>query len=168
MSYPGQNVGSGTVTSVGITASANITVTGSPVTSTGDIDLQMVEVDPVYTASDAASITATDITNLSNLSGTNTGDQDLSVLLDKTTYDPATIGEQVVGLTASQVLSNKTIHADGVIRLMGYTVATLPAGTQGDTAFVTDALAPTFLTAVVGGGAVVTTVFYDGTNWIVQ
>ena len=34
------------------------------------------EVDPVYAASQAANITATDITNLSNLSGTNTGDQD--------------------------------------------------------------------------------------------
>jgi hypothetical protein len=28
--------------------------------------------------------------------------------------------------------------ATGVIRLKGYTVATLPAGTQGDMAFVTD------------------------------
>lgn len=51
-------------------------------------------------------------------------------------------------------------------RLRGYPVAQLPAGTQGDTSFVTDALAPAFLTAVVGGGAVVTPVFYDGTNWV--
>jgi hypothetical protein len=51
-------------------------------------------------------------------------------------------------------------------RLKGYTVATLPAGTQGDTAFVTDALAPAFITTVAGGGAVVTEVFYNGTNWI--
>ena len=34
------------------------------------------ETDPIYTISQAANITATDITNLSNLSGTNTGDQD--------------------------------------------------------------------------------------------
>lgn len=53
-------------------------------------------------------------------------------------------------------------------RLKGYIVSTLPAGTQGDTAFVTDALTPTFLTTVVGGGAVVTTVFYNGTNWVSQ
>jgi len=52
------------------------------------------------------------------------------------------------------------------VQLPGYTVATLPAGAQGDIAYVTDALAPTFLTAVVGGGAVVTPVFYDGTNWV--
>ncbi len=36
------------------------------------------EVDPVYTASEAANITAEDITNLSNLSGINTGDQDIT------------------------------------------------------------------------------------------
>lgn len=52
------------------------------------------------------------------------------------------------------------------IRLKNYTVATLPGGTQGDIAFVTDALAPTFLTAVAGGGGIVTPVFYDGTNWV--
>lgn len=50
--------------------------------------------------------------------------------------------------------------------LKSYTVATLPAGVQGFVAYVTDALAPTYLTAVVGGGAVVTPVFYDGTNWV--
>jgi len=36
------------------------------------------ETDPVFTASQANNITGTDITNLGNLSGTNTGDQDIS------------------------------------------------------------------------------------------
>lgn len=36
------------------------------------------ETDPAFTGSQAANITATDITNLGNLSGVNTGDQDLS------------------------------------------------------------------------------------------
>ena len=53
-----------------------------------------------------------------------------------------------------------------LLRLPEYTVATLPAGTKGDMAYVTDALVPAFLTAVSGGGAVVTPVFFDGTNWI--
>lgn len=60
------------------------------------------------------------------------------------------------------------IIADNTVRLKWYTVATLPAWTQWDTAFVTDALAPTFLTTVVWWWAVVTTVFYNGTNWIAQ
>lgn len=52
------------------------------------------------------------------------------------------------------------------IRLMGYTVATLPAGTVGDTAYVTDATAPTYLGALTGGGAVVAPVFYNGAAWV--
>lgn len=52
------------------------------------------------------------------------------------------------------------------MNLKNYTVATLPAGVRGDIAYVTDALAPTYLTAIVGGGAIVTPVFYDGTNWV--
>lgn len=64
------------------------------------------------------------------------------------------------------VLDNGVVINSNVNRLKNYTVATLPAGTQGDTAFVTDALAPTYLSTVVGGGAVVTPVFYNGTNWV--
>jgi len=52
------------------------------------------------------------------------------------------------------------------INLKNYTVGTLPVGTRGDIAYVTDALAPTFLAIVVGGGAVVAPVFYNGANWI--
>ena len=74
-------------------------------------------------------------------------------------------------ITASNGTFSGNIIASGttsVVRLKGYTVATLPSGTQGDTAFVTDALAPTSLNTVVGGGAITVTVFYNGTNWIVQ
>lgn len=58
------------------------------------------------------------------------------------------------------------IILDSTLRLKNYTVATLPAGVQGDKAFVTDALAPTYLVTVAGGGTVVTEVFYNGTNWV--
>ena len=54
----------------------------------------------------------------------------------------------------------------GTVRLKVYTVATLPAGTVGDTAYVTDATAPTYLGALTGGGAVTTPVFYNGAAWI--
>lgn len=50
----------------------------------------ITEADPVYTGSQAANITATDITNLGNLSGTNTGDQDLSTLATKTALGDST------------------------------------------------------------------------------
>lgn len=68
--------------------------------------------------------------------------------------------------SGSSFTFNDTIINTVPLRLKNYTVATLPAGTQGDTAFVTDALAPTFLAIVVGGGAVVAPVFYNGTNWV--
>lgn len=47
-----------------------------------------------------------------------------------------------------------------------YTVATLPGGSVGDIAYVTDATAPTYLGALVGGGAVKTPVFYNGAAWV--
>jgi hypothetical protein len=46
-----------------------------------------------------------------------------------------------------------------------YTVATLPAGPLGATAYVTDAAAPTYNSTVVGGGSSVVRVFFDGSNW---
>lgn len=67
-------------------------------------------------------------------------------------------------VSTQATLASTTMTAP--LRLKGYTVATLPTGTQGDTAFVTDALTPTFLTAVTGGGAIVSPVFYNGTNWV--
>jgi hypothetical protein len=48
------------------------------------------ETDPIYVASQAADITASDIANLGNLSGTNTGDQDLSALATKTALGDST------------------------------------------------------------------------------
>lgn len=48
----------------------------------------------------------------------------------------------------------------------GYTVATLPPGIVGMRAYVTDANAPTWNGALVGGGAVTCPVFYNGTAWV--
>jgi hypothetical protein len=71
-------------------------------------------------------------------------------------------------MTITPVGSAPAVAFAAPARLKGYTVATLPAGVQGDTAFVSDALAPAFLVAVAGGGAVVTTVFHNGTVWVAQ
>src|SRR5579885_845742 len=59
-------------------------------------------------------------------------------------------------------------YRNGVLDgLKQYTVATLPAAPgQGARAYVTDAVAPTFLGALTGGGTVVTPVFYNGTAWV--
>jgi len=58
----------------------------------------------------------------------------------------------------------------GILQTYDTTVAALPAaaaGNKGQRRHVTDATAPAFLATVAGGGAVVTPVFSDGTNWIV-
>jgi len=62
------------------------------------------------------------------------------------------------------------LQADGEIlpALTVYTVVTLPsAATSGTGArsFVSDALTPVFGSTVASGGAVVTPVYSDGTNW---
>ena len=64
--------------------------------------------------------------------------------------------------TAMRVYNNKTVTIGAA-----FTVATLPtAGTQGRRTWVTDALAPTFLGTLTGGGAVVTPVFDNGSAWV--
>ena len=53
------------------------------------------------------------------------------------------------------------------VRNNNFTVATLPTGlTLNQRLIVTDALTPTYLSAVVGGGTVITPVIWNGTNWI--
>lgn len=64
------------------------------------------------------------------------------------------------------LLDANRITANKPVKLKSYTVGTLPTGQQGDTAYVTDATAPTYLGALTGGGAVVCPVFHNGTAWI--
>lgn len=63
------------------------------------------------------------------------------------------------------ISSSGAIKAGAPVRLKGYTVATLPAGTIGDTAYVTDASGFSYNSILVGGGSGVTMAFFDGTNW---
>jgi hypothetical protein len=72
------------------------------------------------------------------------------------------IGNSSTTLTA---LSGN-VTAGGTIKTQGYTVATLPAGTLGMMAYVTDAVAPSYLGVLVGGGAIKCPVFYNGTAWV--
>lgn len=76
-----------------------------------------------------------------------------------------------VNVTTAALKVSGDIVANGstsVVRLKGYTVAGLPTGAVGDTAYVTDALSPTFLAILVGGGAITTTAFFNGANWVAQ
>lgn len=78
------------------------------------------------------------------------------------TYDPAGIVEQVIGLTAAQTMTNKTL-TNPILTVT--TVSGLPAGTTGMVSIVTDANATTQNSIVAGSGSNTVLVFYDGTNW---
>lgn len=71
------------------------------------------------------------------------------------------------GTDIARVTNTGLRMQNGALGTKAFTVATLPAGTQGDRAHVTDANGPVFLAAVVGGGAVVCPVFYNGAAWVV-
>ena len=88
--------------------------------------------------------------------------------------------EMVIGYTAVGLGSNTTVIGNtnttltqtyGVTKSTNYTVATLPSASTsgvGARAFVTDALAPTFGSAVTGGGAVPVPVYIGASNtWYV-
>lgn len=90
------------------------------------------------------------------LNVTNTASGSTSKLLDL----------QVGGTSVFSIAKGGNVVSTGPVRLKGYTVATLPAGVQGDSAYCTDLLTPTFFTAAVGGGAVVGPVFFNGSAWI--
>ncbi len=64
--------------------STGIVITESQISDLQSYLTSYTETDPIFAVHDAYSITSTDITNLSNLSGTNTGDQDLSGLVPYT------------------------------------------------------------------------------------
>lgn len=78
-----------------------------------------------------------------------------------------TAGNSITWATQVAIDALRTTFS-GPAKLKGYTVSTLPTGSQGDTAFVTDALTPSFGVTLVGGGAIVTKAFYNGTNWVAE
>lgn len=67
-------------------------------------------------------------------------------------------------------LNKQLLTTEIIPPFVNYTVATLPSAVTsgvGARSFATDALAPSFGSAVVGGGAVAVPVYSNGTNWIV-
>jgi hypothetical protein len=82
------------------------------------------------------------------------------------TAAPTSSGSAAGTLTTRVAISGTAITASLPIVTQGYTVATLPTGTTGMRAHVTDATAPTYLGALTGGGAVVCPVFYNGSAWV--
>jgi len=110
-------------------------------------------------------ITSTAVTSVSG-TGTVNG---ITLTGTVTSTGSLTLGGTLSGVSLTTQVSGVLPVANGGTGTgVAYTVATLPTvGTQGRRAWVTNALAPTFGAAVVGGGAVVIPVFDNGTSWIV-
>ena len=78
-----------------------------------------------------------------------------------------TSGQVIVWDQASNYFDFTKNINDYKLKDIGYTVATLPAGTLGDTEYVTDATAPvTYLATLTGGGSINCPVFYNGSDWV--
>lgn len=92
------------------------------------------------------------------ISGGSTGDFAISSLAGDLVFGAN--GVEIARIGASAISFNKPST------LKSYTVATLPTGTEGMIAYVTDGLAPTYLSTIVGGGSVKTPVFFNGANWV--
>lgn len=73
-----------------------------------------------------------------------------------------------IATTAVTIGIDQSAVFTGWVQMPVYTVSTLPAaGTKGRRAFVSNALTPVVLSAVVGGGAVTVPVYDNGSSWIV-
>src|SRR6056297_790033 len=119
---------------------------------------EITETDPTFTSSEAANITATDITNLGNLSGTNTGDQDISGIATN---------EQAIQDTASQIRADipdvPTGTQTGEMQYWnGSEWITVPAGNEGQM-LIFEGGVPSW-TTVVGVATVGPTDVYNPTT----
>jgi len=74
-------------------------------------------------------------------------------------------GQVIIG---SSEINNEFIIAHTLANRTIYTAATLPVFSSAYRVYasVSDALSPTYLGALVGGGAVNCPVYWNGTNWI--
>jgi molybdopterin-binding protein len=87
------------------------------------------------------------------------------VNFDSSDYISYTRSSNTLNIVIAGVLM-ATVTSNGVT-FRSYTVGSLPGGASGARAFVTDALAPVFGSAVSGGGSTHVPVYYDGSTWMV-
>lgn len=165
--------GSGTVTSVAATGNNGITVSGSPITTSGTLTFGLGNITPT-------SVAATGTVTGSNLSGTNTGDQTITLTGDVT---GSGTGSFAATLSTTGVVANTygsstqvpvfTVDAKG--RITGVTNTTITGGGGSSSpeivvfkysAGAAGTLAP--VDAIVSQTSGVTATVTDGANCVVS
>jgi hypothetical protein len=163
--------GSGTVTSITITAGPGIGVRGGPVTTSGAIEIDNTAPDQTVTLGGDDSIQISGsypnfALSFNNNSLLGTAPVPTPPVANAAVnFAPAVDLEAMLqqSLRALQVAPAATVAIDPLPR----TVAQLPAaGHAGRRLTVTDAVAPVFLSPLTGGGAVVCPAFDNGTAWV--
>ena len=120
-----------------------------------------------YQASrDASVASTTPLTNITAIGKNAKVGASNTIVLGGTGADAVNVGIGTVAPAYKlEVVGN--LKTSTTIGTGGYTVATLPTGqATGTRAYVTDALAPTFLGTLTGGGAVVSPAFFNGSAWV--
>ncbi len=104
--------------------------------------------------------------NLILAPGLSTGTGNNQILFQTST--PGSTGTADNALATRITLDSLAMAMQVPVRLKGYTVATLPAGTEGDVCYVTDQLTVVNAkgTAPTGGGAIRCAQFFNGAAWV--
>lgn len=142
------NFGTGTTTGL-------LLRNGQPATSTATVQNSLMQLWTANVWDGSVSHTVNYRAGVYPIGGTATSEWKLSTFLDA-----------VAAADIFKVKNDGRVTLYNVINQKGYTVATLPAGTVGDMAYVTDASSPSYLATVVGGGSTYCPVTYNGSAWI--